>query len=58
MIQNHVTFLHSNMIKISLNKIISSKQMLVILIQNCTDLEVILMILNQVTDHAHYVITV
>ena len=46
MIQNHITFLHSIMTKISLNKIISSKQMLVILMQNSTDLEVILMILN------------
>ena len=45
MIQNHITFLHSIMTKISLNKIISGKQMLVTLIKNGSDLEVILMIL-------------
>ena len=40
MIQNHITFLHSIMTKISLNEIISDKQMLVILIKKGTDLEV------------------
>ena len=46
MIQNHITFLHSIMTKISLDKIISGEQMLVILIKNGTDLGVILIILN------------